>query len=123
MNWEQKYFALRRLAAANGTVPTLAAAKPGHWQVDILGIEIGGDGLLCGVGPFLTPATPEQAVDRYFEAITTELPDHMLLVLLGPCGRKHFRWTGFMWQELPVPVHQQRKPVAEPSGQAIDGKQ
>jgi hypothetical protein len=97
MTWEEKLSALQVLCDTS-----LRMRKPGDWYVSATGREIGGDdtGMLTGLygnGP-----TPQAAVEDDWKQMT-ELPVRRYIVIgaMGP-NRKHFRWAGYMWREVPM---------------------
>ena len=96
LTWEQKLEALQCL----GDV-CLRMRKPGDWYVSASGREIGGDG--CLVGEFGNGTTPEEAVEDEWMRYVTELPLGRYIVLGAfSDNRRHVRWNGFMWQDIPV---------------------
>lgn len=95
MNWEQKFAAIKNLHGGSGGC--LRMRKPGDWYVETSGLELKhGEHMLrspCGNG-----ATPEAAVNSYWESLTT--PGSMIVRGAMSSSRKCFRWSGFMWEEV-----------------------
>ena len=95
MNWEQKLDALNSIAECQ-----LLMRKPGDWYV-LQRAEIGGDG--CLSGRYGNGATPEEAVEAHWMRLVTELDPKLYIVTKSFTDqRKHWRWNGFMWRELPI---------------------
>lgn len=94
MTWEQK------LQAMNALEPVgLHMRKPGDWYTRQGRVDLGGDGMLSTIGA--GGATPEEAVESLWERMTTLTPGMYIVVGAGSDDRKHVRWNGFMWEELP----------------------
>jgi hypothetical protein len=92
MTWEQKFEAIQTLSPS----AKLAMRKPGDWFMHT-GIERGGDGMLASV--YDNGKTPEEAVENTFAALIN-IPSDRYLVVQDSRGRRHYRWSGFMWKEL-----------------------
>jgi hypothetical protein len=71
---------------------------PLQWYVSVPGIEIGG-GLaptsIAGYGD-----TPENAIRETWKQMTTLAPNRYLVKGADTDGHKHFRWNGFMWEDI-----------------------
>lgn len=95
MNWEEKLQALQALGETR-----LAMRKPGNWYVDQRGVEVGGDGMLAVL--YGDGATPIDAVNDHWEQYVNNLPvDKYIVIGAYTEKRRHVRWNGFMWEELP----------------------
>lgn len=99
MTWQQKAAALDALREIE-----LHIRAPGDWYVH-QGISIGGDGVL--VGSYGNGETPELAIEDHWRIYCEELPHDRYIVIEGGIARRHVRWNGYMWQDLPI-----RKQVA-----------
>lgn len=95
MTWEQKLAALQAL----GGECHLAMRSPGNWYVAEKGFSIGGDGMLTSQTQ--SEPSPADAVEECWSQHVTNLPANRYLAVEGNDSRKHFRWNGYMWQELP----------------------
>ena len=96
MTWEEKLAAIQALCETH-----IGMRAPGDWYVYAKHIEIGGNGMLescTGNGN-----SPSAAVDAHWKKLT-ELSSGRYLVLNAMTERKHFRWNGFMWSQLPIEV-------------------
>lgn len=98
MNWEQKLHALNALAECS-----LRCRKPGDWYVEQR-TEIGGDGVLTSA--YGNGVSPTGAINDHWKQLVDELPRGKYIVLDTSTSRRHVRWNGFMWIDLPV-----RKPA------------
>jgi hypothetical protein len=95
MTWEQKLAALQALGDCS-----LRMREPGDWYV-CDHIEIGGNGFL--LSPTCGETTPEKAVETVWAQYVTNLPsDRHLVINAGAINRRHVRWNGYMWKDLPV---------------------
>ncbi len=94
MTWEQKFAALKTLAPA-----WLEMRKPGDWYVNARGRYIGGDGLLTG--SYGNGRSPQAAVEDDWRQLVDMLPSDRFIVVTNGGARRHFRWSGFMWTEVP----------------------
>ena len=91
--WEQKLAAMQSLD--DNARPSMI--EPGKWLCRHPG-EIGGDGRLrsdAGRG-----ATPELAV-RAAWSLVIHLPSDRYLVVRRAGVRSNYRWSGFMWVQVP----------------------
>lgn len=96
MNTEEKFAALGALAPY---AASLWMRNPGDWYVHLKGVEIGGDGMLAS--PASSGKTPFEAIEKCWAEHAT-LPAGRYIVLNAmQTTRRHVRWNGFMWQELP----------------------
>lgn len=94
MTWEQKLAAINALADSS-----LKMRQPGDWYLSVPRCEVGGDGVLKSV--YGDGRTPELAVEAAWLNMT-QIPAELCLVLrAGGPDRKHVRWNGFMWKEIP----------------------
>jgi hypothetical protein len=94
MTTEQKIQALQALSRVS-----FLMRKPGDWCASWERVEIGGDGMLRGLagnGP-----TPFDAGEDLW-AKATSIGDALYLTPGGyDPDRKHYRWNGYMWREVP----------------------
>lgn len=96
MTWEQKLEAMQTLFPV-----CLRMRKPGDWYVDPRGREIGGDGILRGV--YGSGNSPEAAVNDDWRQCVEELRPGLYLSKNAYSGsRTQWRWTGCVWQAVPV---------------------
>lgn len=96
MNTEEKFAALGALAPH---AASLWMRNPGDWYVHLTGVEIGGDEMLTS--PASSGKTPFEAIEECWRQHTL-LPAGRYVVLNAmQTTRRHVRWNGFMWQELP----------------------
>ena len=93
MDWEQKFEALNKLDPC-----ALKMRGPGVWYI-LQSIEIKSGHRLGGVGA--TGATPQDAVEEYWRAVTDDLTDNQCIVARsGRRTRMAVRWNGFMWSPV-----------------------
>lgn len=96
MSWEEKLAALQAL-----TDTCLQMRRPGEWYVSARYRAIGGNGVLSGT--YGEGLSPSQAVENDWLLIVEHLAPGLFIVIEAPdAPRRHFRWAGFMWKELPV---------------------
>jgi len=69
-----------------------------QWYVEAR-IDIGGDGLLSGGSEHRD--TPQEAVVAYMERLCEIDLDHYLVTNAGGDARRHWRWNGAAFAELP----------------------
>ncbi len=93
MNYEQKAQALKGLGDL-----TIRFRKPGDWYASCEYVYTADSCFL--VGAYGDGATPEKAVEAYFERLT-ELRPNEKYVVIDREPRRRLRWTGFMWSEVP----------------------
>lgn len=94
MNWQQKADALNSLSEIS-----LKIRAAGDWYVSQR-TEVGGDGVLRGI--YGNGATPEEAVENHWCVLVTELqPTRYIATNSMGDDRKHWRWNGYMWREIP----------------------
>lgn len=94
MNWEQKFLAMKAIGEAS-----LHMRQPSDWYVLVSGVEVKNGPMLESCGA--SGATPEEAVNAKWTALTDLKPD-TYLVSRAYGVRSAFRWNGFMW----APVHE-----------------
>jgi hypothetical protein len=97
MTWEQKLEAIIAL----GDDVSLRMRCPGNWHVDHRGVEIGDGHVLiggCGNGD-----TPEAAVLNHWDHLTQLKAGQYLVKNAMSSDRRHYRWNGYRWADLPVP--------------------
>jgi hypothetical protein len=93
MDWERKFEALNQLEGC-----ALKMRGPGQWYI-LQSIEIKSGHRLSCVG--VTGATPQDAVEAYWQAVTDDLTDHQCIVARsGRPTRIAVRWNGFMWAPI-----------------------
>lgn len=73
----------------------------GQWFV-MARINIGGDGLLTGGTEHRD--TPQEAVAAYMDWLTNVPRDKYLVVNDGRENRRHYRWNGAAFTEIPIRV-------------------
>jgi hypothetical protein len=95
VTWEEKFAALKSLSHD----VSLRMREPGDWYVSDPGVEIGGDGVLASKTE--SGATPEAAVEMHWEILTKLPPDKYIALDAFTDKRRHYRWSGFMWTEVP----------------------
>jgi hypothetical protein len=98
MDWEQKFAALKSLSPLSSDCAVFMR-KPGSWYVTLGSIEIGGDGVLTMVSG--DGDTPRAAIEDAWERVTSLGPNRYLVLNAGSDARRHVRWNGFMWAEVP----------------------
>jgi hypothetical protein len=92
-DWEQKFKALNSLEPC-----ALKMLQPGIWYV-LQSIEIKTGHRMSYVGA--TGATPEDAVEAYWTAITDDLTEKQFIVARsGRPTRMAVRWNGCMWAPI-----------------------
>jgi len=96
MNWEQKFAAILAISYS----ASLRMRQPGNWYVSVPGCEIGGGATLRSVGS--TGADPSKAIECTWEEITKLPPDKHLVIDAMRDTRRHVRWNGYMWEDLPI---------------------
>ena len=96
MTWEEKFAAINAIEEAS-----LIMRKPGDWLVS-QHVEIGGDGVLRG--DYGNGRSPEEAVERHWDILTQVKPPSYVVTNAMRPNRKHWRWEGFMWKEIPQPA-------------------
>lgn len=99
MSWQEKFAAINALGEAS-----LMMRKPGDWYVNQPRVETKDEGssvIGCDYG---NGATPEDAVVDHWERIAA-LPPRWFVVVdsFGP-SRRHVRWNGYMWVDVPRDV-------------------
>lgn len=98
MDWEQKLAALNAISLFGATIKM---RRPGNFYVSLSHVEIGNGHTLSSAGE--SGGSPELAVVATWDALTERLKDDEFIVLAATgTGRKHVRWNGFMWAELPT---------------------
>lgn len=95
MTWEQKFAALQSIADTS-----LRMRKPGDWYVSATGRGIAGDGFVLGA--YGNGKTPEEAIEDDFRQLAEFLPSDRYVVVERGGERRQFRWTGFMWADVPA---------------------
>lgn len=100
MNWGQKLEALKALCGEFNV--SLKMRAPGDWYVETTGLEIKVNASILSSHTSRAPS-PEKAVEDAWRAYVEDLPpDRYLVVGAMRSSRRHVRWNGFMWQDLPV---------------------
>jgi hypothetical protein len=95
-NYQDKAAALDALSSIR-----VCIRKSCDWYVD-QAVEVGGDGFLNGI--YGNGGSPAEAIEDHWHKLVTNLPvDRYLVVKAGNIEcRRHVRWNGFMWEDLPV---------------------
>lgn len=94
-SWQEKAEALNALAELD-----IKMRAAGDWYIH-QDTEVGGDGMLTGT--YGNGASPADAINDHWRVLVDELPlDKYIVVSAWSDGRKHFRWNGFMWRQLPI---------------------
>lgn len=96
MNWQQKAEALNALSEIS-----LKIRHAGDWYVN-QSVEVGGDDSAVVVGTYGNGTTPEVAIEDHWKRLCDELPSNQYLVIGRANERRHVRWNGFMWIDLPM---------------------
>lgn len=96
MTWQQKAAALNALSELQ-----LRIDVNNQWFVHHVRVEIGDGHIrksIAGRG-----CTPEEAINDQWRHNVTELDLNGKYLVVNAMGqnRRHVRWNGFMWQELP----------------------
>lgn len=95
MNWEQKLHALNALAECR-----LIMREPGDWYVSQhTEVKKEGDSVLQG--KYGNGRSPEEAVINHWNELTGN-PKEFIVLEACPGSRRHVRWNGFMWVDLPI---------------------
>lgn len=94
MTWEQKLAAMNAL----GTV-ALHMRKPGDWYTTQSRVDVGDGYTLTSI--MGSGATPEAAVEDRWRATTEIQAAQFIAINAGHADRKHVRWNGFMWEDVP----------------------
>lgn len=99
MTWEQMFAAIQALGEAS-----LCMRRPGDWYVEQRGTwvkERASDSVLGN--RYGNGETPEAAVRDHWRQHVDELRPDAFIVLSGSGKpRRHVRWNGYMWVDLPV---------------------
>jgi hypothetical protein len=95
-NLDQKMLQIKSLDSSASIVFSQFTLK---WHVSA-NIEVGGDGVLSGITEH--ESSPELAVGAYFKRLTTVDLDHYLVTSgYAERDRRHWRWNGAAFQEVP----------------------
>jgi len=104
-SWEQKAEALQVLAQL-----VVRMRGPGDWYARCERTDLIRGSMRHGV--YGNGATPVEAIEHYFELLTTLERDGEKFdcIVVGelPPYRRHYVWSGFMWKELPVEAAQEK---------------
>lgn len=97
MDWQQKAEALNALAQIN-----IRMRKAGDWYVQqSIEVKKQGSGMLSG--QYGNGETPEAAIENHWGKLCEHLPVDSYIVIDAMCNtRRHVRWNGYMWLELPI---------------------
>lgn len=94
-SWQHKAAALNALSPIQIHIRNVC-----DWFVN-QSVEIGGDGMLTG--NYGNGDSPEDAVEDHWRKLVEDLPeDRYLVIRASREDRRHVRWNGYMWQDLPV---------------------
>lgn len=97
MEWQKKAAALNALKEIS-----IKMRGVGDWYVQ-QNIEIGGNGLLRGA--YGNGKTPAEAIENHWMILVEEVPIGFYLVINATSdSRRHVRWNGYMWEDLPLPA-------------------
>jgi hypothetical protein len=98
--WEEKWLALKALSPDI----SLRMREIGDWYVSHPGVEMkpSKDSVIlhgvAGGGP-----TPEAAVDDHWRLVALEPPPAFIVLnAMHREQRRHMRWNGYMWVDLPI---------------------
>lgn len=101
MTWEMKFSAI---ASLDPYGVALKIRRPGDWYISG-GIETTSDrsAMLSGVGG--NGETPEKAVEAMWSALMEvfQAGGYIALKPMSRSERRHVRWNGYMWEDLPLP--------------------
>lgn len=99
MNWLEKW---RAMDALSDTTLHVREDTPRLHNSPVYAsnrVEMGGDGMLKSLPG--GGGTPEEAIESLWLAMTGIPADRYLVVAAMNSGRKHYRWNGYMWDEIP----------------------
>lgn len=98
MTWEEKFAAICALKDAD-----LKMRQPGDWYVS-QGTEVKeriGSGVL--VSRFGNGESPIEAIKNHWILLTEEQPlAYIVLNATNNTTRRHVRWNGYMWSDIPM---------------------
>lgn len=95
MTWEEKLAALQSLGDC-----CLRMRHPGDWYVSATSVEVSSGRML--EGRYGNGATPEAAVLDHWEKYTALVgPGEVVVINAMSTERRHVRWTGYMWTDVP----------------------
>lgn len=97
--WEQKFAALKALDSD----ASLKMRKPGDWYVSMTGVEVGSSASGLLTSPSAGGETPQEAVEARWDLFANLATNQYLVIDAMKDTRRHVRWNGFMWEDLPVP--------------------
>ena len=98
MTYEQQFSAIKALSNSCPG-PALHMREPGNWYLYVPCVEIGGNGLLKGVGK--SGITPEYAVEHTWDELTSVVaPFFIVINAMQDDQRRQVRWNGFMWADV-----------------------
>jgi hypothetical protein len=102
MTTDEKFDAIKALARA-----VLEMRVPGDWYVSQQGVEITSDGAGILRGFWGGGATPQEAIEDHWRQMTEGLKPSEYLVThaMSTPDRKHHRWNGYRWAEMPQRDH------------------
>lgn len=93
---DEVFFALKAISGE----ASIQMRRPRDWYVSLRGVEIGGNGMLAGVGG--DGKTPDEAISDAWNKVTAVEPPLFLVInATNELTRRHLRWNGFMWQDVP----------------------
>ena len=98
MTWEQKFLALKALSSEMHLPTTM----DDDWVCAGRGIEETSDTsvVLKGVAGF--GKSPEAAVENMWLRVEKQPADHYFVLSAYGATRRHVKWNGFMWIDLPI---------------------
>ena len=97
MSWQEKAAALNALSEI-----TIKMRDINDWYVH-QNIEIGAADSSVLTGSYGNGDTPHNAVEDHWNIFTSLVrPQYIVLVPTRPMERRHVRWNGYMWADLPI---------------------
>jgi hypothetical protein len=100
MTLEEQWEALECIAPVELKLRQRHVTHVPRWYASQSYVNRGGDGFLGSITG--NGDTPQQAISALWEQ-ARDLGKSSLFIVHDPPGgpRRHFRWAGFMWKELP----------------------
>ena len=94
MDWTQKFKAIKALSLE----VSLKMRDAGDWYVSTYGINRKEGSMLCG--GLVSAATPEIAVNQYWDWLTNFPKSEYYIVRSDYRGRRAVKWNGFVWEDV-----------------------
>ncbi|HXE83681.1 MAG TPA: hypothetical protein VN513_10180 [Gemmatimonadales bacterium] len=98
MTWEEKFEAINALGEA-----VLKMRAPGDWHVYQPGVDIS-NRVVIG-SRYGSGRTPEAAVQEHWTGLTELRATEVIVINAFRDNRRHLRWNGYRWVDLPVEHH------------------